>query len=100
MQPGRPILAVFNADWGVMGALQRKILEEEEYLNILSESRFLCLWYDATTPDSLAHTEISRLNQNSIPFAVVVDGSSGLETVHHLPVNKDEMMTFLRSLKQ
>ncbi|BDS05360.1 hypothetical protein NT6N_04000 [Oceaniferula spumae] len=99
MQPGRPILALFVSDWDLTGQIHRKVFEDETSMEILKGSRFLCIWYDCTEPDSLGMRELKRLKQLALPVTVFVDGSSAEDRFIDTPVNNEKIYDLLRNLR-
>jgi len=100
MQPGRPILAIFISDWDLVGAVQRKILEDDVSKGIMKGSDFLCLWYKSTDKDDLGIKEMHRLKRSHFPFAVLVDGSGGDDIFYTTPVDKGDIYDFLREARK
>ena len=78
MQPGRPIIVSFGANWGELSQLHWKELFSSEVKSALQSSGVLCLVGDLTEADSaLPKSEMNSLERDAVPVTALYDPAIG-----------------------
>lgn len=92
MQPSRPIIAIFGHKWEP--PILETAIRHKEVLQRLGKYGFLCVKYDCTNTDSLGVSEMQRLEQISLPLAVLSFPNTG-ESYHSIEYNEKASMEFV-----
>lgn len=100
MQPGRPIIVSFGADWAVSSEMNWRILFSEEITAVLQDAGFLCLVADITEGDAaLAKTEMKDLERAAVPVTAVYDPVAEAWDVKPEVFSADDMNEWVISIQ-
>jgi len=66
LQPDRPILVFYNANWGLMGLVAIKHMNKERFLDLLTEHRVLPLIADCTDTSGSEYVELNKIKPDGI----------------------------------
>ena len=99
MQPGRPIIVTFGADWTMSSQHNWRILFTSNLSKELEKAEFLCLYSDSSTNSNLAEREMLKLNRYALPVTAVFNPKDSQWIVLPTVFAKEDILALIQQLQ-
>ena len=96
MQPNRPIIVTYGADWCLMSHSHWRVLLEPDVSKYLKDQGYLCIVGDMTERDSLTLSQHRLTERTSLPTTGIFNPTN--KTWHYLPdvFTKAELLALIK----